>query len=203
MRGNGRPGFAFTGRSEIDIGAGKCLVIDFATRLPYLPLNQKPTSMKTTGSIVLAWAILLSCSQSADQGALKSEIEKTNQEFMKAVSAKDADAVAQMYTENASLMFPNRAAIKGRENIKGFFEETMGTFSELKLTTEEVRGTDEFAVESGRYEMMADGKKIDEGKYLVEWRKVDGKWLLHRDMPSTDMPMPQAVAQPGEGAAVE
>ena len=55
-------------------------------------------------------------------------------------------------------------------------------------------GTDQFAIESGVYELMAGENKVDEGKYLAEWRKVDGKWLLHRDMPSTDMPLPQPVA---------
>ena len=50
-------------------------------------------------------------------------------------------------------------------------------------------------MEMGRYELMAGGNKVDEGKYLVEWKKVDGRWLLHRDMPSTDMPVAQPVAQ--------
>lgn len=161
----------------------------------YLFLRTKPHIMKTTSAILLVMTILFSCSQSVDQAALKSEIEKANQEFVKALATKDADAMSQLYTEDARLMFPNMPAIEGREDIKAFFTESMEGISGLKLTTEEVSGTNDFAVESGRYEMLSEGKKVDEGKYLVHWRKVDGKWLLHRDMPSTDLPIPQPVAQ--------
>ena len=33
-----------------------------------------------------------------------------------------------------------------------------------------------------------DGKTADRGKSCVVWKKVNGQWMLHRDIWSTDMP---------------
>lgn len=152
--------------------------------------------MKLTIAFLLIAVISLSCSRSVDQAALKSEIENANDVFVKAFAGKDADALAQMYTADARLMFPHMPAIEGRENVKQFFQQSLGQgLTSLKLTTESVTGTDEFAIEEGRYEMMAGDTKVDQGNYLVHWKKVDGKWLLHRDMPTTDMALPEPVAQ--------
>lgn len=95
----------------------------------------------------------------------------------------------------ARLMFPHMPAIEGKENIRGFFQQGINEgLTGIKLSTEEVKGTDSFAIEMGRYELMAGENKVDAGKYLVECKKVDGKWLLHRDMPTPDMPLAQPVA---------
>ena len=151
--------------------------------------------MKTIYLSLFATLFLYSCSQPVDQAAIKSEIEKVNQEFANAVSARNTDALTQLYTEDARLMFPHMPAVRGRENIKGFFKQSFDAgITGIKLTTEEVNATNEFAIEFGRYELFAGEQTIDEGKYLVEWRKVDGKWLLHQDMPSTDLPLPQPIA---------
>ena len=158
--------------------------------------------MKAPFAILIA-AMLVSCSQTIDQGSLKSEIERANQAFMQAVSDKSADAVGALYTENARLMFPNMPTIQGRENIKGFFLQAIESgISGIKLTTEEVAGTNDLAVELGRYEMLAGGQTVDEGKYMVEWKKVDGKWLLHKDMPSTDLPAAQSGAKVDETVGI-
>jgi uncharacterized protein (TIGR02246 family) len=133
----------------------------------------------------------------SDQTSLKSEIEKANHEFMNAVAGKDGDAIARLYTENAQLMFPHSPAIEGRENIKSFFQQTVASgITGVKLTTDEVTGTDDFAIESGRYEMLAGDQTVDKGNYLVHWKNVGGEWLLHRDMPMTDQPLAETTAQP-------
>lgn len=159
--------------------------------------------MKTIAIPLLASALLLSCSQSTDQGSLRSGIEKSNQEFMKAVAAKDGEAVKRLYTDDARLMFPHAPTIEGKENIKAFFEQTLDAgITGVNLVTEEVAGTDEFAIESGRYEMKAGDKTVDKGRYIVHWKNVDGKWLLHRDMPTSDQPAPQPVAHPDQTVGI-
>jgi hypothetical protein len=41
----------------------------------------------------------------------------------------------------------------------------------------------------GTYEMIAEGGVvIDNGKFIVIWNRVDGNWLLHRDMINTSLP---------------
>ena len=152
--------------------------------------------MKPSIILLLITLINWSCSRPADQVALKAEIMKANSEFSQALASKNVDALLDMYTSDARLMFPHMPAIQGKENIRAFFQQSIdGGLTGINLSTEEVNGTDEIAMEMGRYELMAGGNKVDEGNYLVEWKKVDGRWLLHRDMPSTDMPVAQPVAQ--------
>jgi hypothetical protein len=43
--------------------------------------------------------------------------------------------------------------------------------------------------EVGRYKLMTtDGAVADAGKYILIWHRVDGKWLLHRDIINTNNP---------------
>ena len=57
------------------------------------------------------------------------------------------------------------------------------------LATTEVASQGNLAYEVGTYEMKTkDGKVADRGKYCVVWKKVGGKWLLHRDIWTTNLP---------------
>ena len=42
---------------------------------------------------------------------------------------------------------------------------------------------------NGRIEDLREVAKIaDKGKYIVIWKKEDGKWKIHRDLSNTDLP---------------
>jgi uncharacterized protein (TIGR02246 family) len=157
--------------------------------------------MKTT-LYLLGLCMLFSCAAKTDQHDLKSEIESANKEWMDAMAKKDADAVAAMYTEDAKFMAPNAPGTTGREAIKKFVTATSG-ISAIRLTTEEVEGTGDLAIESGKYEIMvADNMVVDHGKYLVQWKKNGGKWLLDKDIFNSDLPGARAMAQKDQPVAV-
>jgi uncharacterized protein (TIGR02246 family) len=153
-------------------------------------LNSKPKRMKNICYFLSAVTFLFSCSQPVDRSALKSEIEKANQEFMDAVAARDANAVAALYTEDALVLPPNTPAIQGREGARNFFSGAINSgVSKVNLVTHEVEGDGQTAIERGAYEMMVDGDVVvDKGKYLVHWRNVDGEWKLNKDMFNSDLP---------------
>ena len=45
------------------------------------------------------------------------------------------------------------------------------------------------AYEVGAYALKTkDGKVADRGKYCVVWKRVNGQWLLHRDIWTTNLP---------------
>jgi len=51
------------------------------------------------------------------------------------------------------------------------------------------------AIEEGRYKLLVEGDQVvDQGKYIVTWEKVDGKWKIQRDIWNTNNPAPQARA---------
>ena len=44
--------------------------------------------------------------------------------------------------------------------------------------------------EEGLFEIKTkDDVQIDKGKYIVLWKKEDGKWKLHRDLSNSDLPL--------------
>jgi hypothetical protein len=46
-----------------------------------------------------------------------------------------------------------------------------------------VESTDGTATEVGRYKLMTtDATVADVGKHIVNWHRVDGKWLRHRNI---------------------
>jgi uncharacterized protein (TIGR02246 family) len=164
--------------------------------------SQSPTvrTFAAISSAVLVIVLsLTSCEQQMDKSELKAEIEKANQTWMEAVKKQDAEAVAAMYSDDSFILPANVPAIQGREGIKNFFAGAMGAgIKNVKLITEAVDGDEETAVERGVYEMMAEGGTVvDKGKYLVHWKKVDGRWLFQNDMFSSDMPAPKTLAQKG------
>jgi ketosteroid isomerase-like protein len=50
-------------------------------------------------------------------------------------------------------------------------------------------GDENFVTEEGLFEIKTkEDAPIDKGKYLVLWKKEDGKWKLHRDISNSDLP---------------
>ena len=101
-----------------------------------------------------------------------------------------------MYAEDGYIMPANSPAIQGREGIKGFFAAAMNAgIKDVRLVTEDVDGDDQLAVEKGTYEMRVGGDMVvDQGKYLVHWEKVDGKWMFKNDIFNSNLPAPAAPA---------
>lgn len=120
--------------------------------------------------------------------SLKQEIQSAQNLMADAFLAGDAARAAALYTDDARLMPHGVPTCDGRAAIGGFFGGAIaqGVVS-ARFTTHEVEGDDAQALEIGRYELFAslpngERQRIDDGRYLVVWRKVDGAWRIHRDM---------------------
>lgn len=139
-------------------------------------------------SIALGAALLLA-TLPAFADATREGIQASNAAFAAATTRGDAAAVAALYTDDARLMPAGAANVSGKAAIldywRGALSKGVGT---VKLSTSEVFGRGVTATEVGEY-VISDkaGKPLDHGKYIVIWRRVDGKWKLHRDMFSTSV----------------
>jgi ketosteroid isomerase-like protein len=60
------------------------------------------------------------------------------------------------------------------------------------LHAKEVYKGDDVVTEVGSYEMGDGNKTVDEGKYIVIWKKDGDKWKLYRDIWNSDNPPPPA-----------
>ena len=128
-------------------------------------------------------------------------IDKTRNEYVSAWKAGDAKKIAELYTEDALVLYPDQPAVTGRSAIvsyfKTFFDEFAQTDFDLSSAEMEVAGP--WAFDRGTYRWKgiprAGGKPIDDGgKYLVILkRQASGEWKVARDMDNSDRSASQAA----------
>ena len=144
----------------------------------------------------------------AESDSARSAIEAADARIDGYFAAGKADSAAMGYAEDAVLMMPNQPAIKGRAAIQASMAELIGYGTwQMSVTTSRVDASGPLAVEQGTYvETFTPGSHAppgmaamfpDTGKYVAEWKKVGGKWLIAADIGNSSraMPMPAAVVK--------
>jgi ketosteroid isomerase-like protein len=146
-------------------------------------------------SIVLLVTSFTSCTNSgssilseADKAAITKATTDINQAFN---ATKDYRAyVNAYYAKDATVLYPNSEAIKGRDAIIAnfsLFGSTMNVFPIIR----DIDGKDDLAYVYGTVKMITDaGVELDHGKYLEIWEKQnDHKWQVIYDIYNTSVPM--------------
>lgn len=159
--------------------------------------------MKTAFLAVLS--LLIPASPSFAQH-MAGEIDKLNTRFEQAFNRGDAAAVAQMYTEQATIMPPDSEMVTGRDAIQKFWQGAMQA-GLRNMTLKSIR-VDEFggaaAREIGRFSMEAPGPqdrmRAVDGKYVVVWLKSGDDWKIDTDIWNANKPPEPAVATGGTAA---
>ena len=145
--------------------------------------------LKVTGLLIIISA--LSVSSNA-----QNKVSKNLQEARKAIAnanhiyfdlyGKNDGSILSLYTHDACLMPPNAPSICGTEALAKDFKDTYasGTVKSGKFSTTEVYGDAlEFVTEEGLWQVFdANGKSIDEGKYLKLCKKTKDGWKILRDL---------------------
>ena len=126
-----------------------------------------------------------------DLANAKKEIEAANQEVSNFMAKGDSVGLASCYGTDGALLLNNMPAVKGQANLVkawgGFINSGIGA---IELNTTEVWGDENYITEDGSYVLKAkDGTQLDKGKYLVLWKKENGKWKFHRDISNSDLPV--------------
>jgi uncharacterized protein (TIGR02246 family) len=119
----------------------------------------------------------------------KAAIEKLNDVWTAAFNKGDAAAVAALYTEDAYVLPPGSAMVKGRAAIEAFWRQAAQQMSDAKLTTVDVLPLGRSAArEIGTVTLKTKSQPPQEvvGKYVVVWRKVGRDWKLATDIWNTD-----------------
>lgn len=130
----------------------------------------------------------------ADRAAEEAAIKQADEQFFKAMNAKDAAAAAAVYSNDAVVMPPNSPLLVGNAAVREYLDAFAKT-PQLAITGEatSVNFSDDgtVAYETGKYSStFADdkGKTIkDDGKYLLVLKKVDGKWKVVAEAFNSDM----------------
>jgi ketosteroid isomerase-like protein len=123
----------------------------------------------------------------------KAILEKATARWMESFNTGNAEALAALYAEDAVVAPPNAPAIFGRDAIRADHQEqfaTVGIAIELEDLEFVIKG--DLGYKAGRYRVRTeDDTLIDRGKYLEVWRKIDGTWLIHRDIYNSSLPLPK------------
>ena len=155
------------------------------------------------GSLILGVAAVLlgSCASApqkptVDVAAVKAAVADINQKYMAAVAARDTDAVAGLYSDDARTLAPNAPRADGRAAIRALWVEFLSTpglnltFSSSDVTVSE---SGDLAIDVGSYQMtMTTPKGLpihDVGKYVTVFKKVGDEWKISVDTFNSDQPI--------------
>jgi uncharacterized protein (TIGR02246 family) len=139
---------------------------------------------------VLAFILAFPCNALAQKsGDLHAQIEKLAQAWQKAYDAGDAAGVAALYSKDAVLMVPGSEPASGPGAIQGLIASDIKLGGKLTLTTQDVVGSGDYAVETGKWVANSpDGKHLDHGPYITVYRKAGDGWKIYRDTWNSSMP---------------
>lgn len=121
-----------------------------------------------------------------DMEKLKVEIQTMEDAFAAGEKAKDANAVAAYYAEDAVSYSRNKAPSVGKAAIKesiakGIAEDTTGQVNVYKVV--DLFADGKLVVEIGSWTTTnSDGTAKDNGHYMSLFQQRDGKYVCIRDM---------------------
>jgi uncharacterized protein (TIGR02246 family) len=164
------------------------------------------TIRKAAGILcTIALAVFSIASLAADSAKEIAALQAADQNWARAYNAGNADAVANLYDEQAVLLPPGAPGVNGRAAIKAFFVKDTAESQKAGVTftlgTKPAGGVSgDMGWQSGTYVVKDKaGKAVETGKYLSVSMKKDGKWLYVRDTWNADgAPAPVESAAPAK-----
>lgn len=158
------------------------------------------------GFVLLLLAFSTACQKQATgdaRGSDEAALRSLDDEWARAIAARDVEKTTSYYSDDAILMLPNIPTLTGKEPIRALWKSMLEspTFSGgWKATKVEVARAGDLAYISGNYEFTEqddNGKPItDKGKYVEIWRKqADGSWKCVADMFNSDLPAGASVQE--------
>lgn len=133
-------------------------------------------------SLILALACFVPA-MSARSDEVRDAVEAGNRAFIKAFLRGNATAVANLYTPDAHVIAPGSPVAKGRTAIAAFWQKSIDSgVKDVALETAEVESAGDLAYETGIVRLVGKDGTASSARYLVVWKRIDRRWLLHRDI---------------------
>jgi uncharacterized protein (TIGR02246 family) len=153
--------------------------------------------MRKLGIAVVAVMLAVSAAGvGRGQGKTDPALDKLAKEFMAAFNAKDAAKLSSFYADDAVVMPPNHALVKGRANIEAYFKQDFEqgvTNLQLRPMESATAGTQAFEAGTSTVTVKSGSSTVtDTGKYLTVFKKVGNDWKIVYDAFNSDQPPPPA-----------
>lgn len=126
-----------------------------------------------------------------DMAKIKAEIQALESSWATADNARDTNAVAAFYADDAVSMASNKPMLVGKAAIKKDIEASLGKRAKgatMAYNVLDVFGDGNQVTEVGTTTVKdASGKVTYTGKYMAIWEKRDGKYVCLRDIGNDDV----------------
>jgi len=157
---------------------------------------------RVLSALVLAVSMSACCSSHVSSDFVPGDADRVirslDREFMDGVASANVDMMMNTYADDAVLLPPNAPPQHGRAAIRQFWTGFLaaGKFK-LDLVADDIRQSGDMATEIGHYTVTVTPTGTtavvrDEGKFILAWRKVNGKWAAYADAFSSNNPPPPA-----------
>lgn len=123
--------------------------------------------------------------------AVRKAVEDGNKAFLAAYARSDTAAIGAMYSEHATIMPAGGPLAQGRAAAQEFWKGMIDAgVKNVTLQTVSVEPHGRIAREIGKFTMDLPNQQQQftrvEGKYVVIWKKLAGKWFMDVDIWNTD-----------------
>lgn len=117
-------------------------------------------------------------------------IAQSHRLYLQALSSGDSALFIDRYAKDCWIMPPNAPALCGEEAPLDHFREdyySRGVRNGRFITTDIFGDTGEFVTEVGFFQLLdARDSMIDNGKFLILWKRTAAGWKMFRDSFSSD-----------------
>lgn len=144
--------------------------------------------MRTARLICLALLALPAAALAQVPDDVSAAVAEVNAAFKAAWNAGDAVAITKVYAEDAVVMPPGGEPMQGRIAIHAGFTEALAFGTQMDFETVDILVNGDLAVEVGTFvETNARGSHKDHGNYMSVLRKLEGRWVIVRDIWNSSM----------------
>jgi uncharacterized protein (TIGR02246 family) len=171
--------------------------------------------LKTMFVLAVSIVLLLfsACSQKVNNSADVKAIEAAVQDYAKGYTAKDANAIASLMTDDAAFAQANSPAVVGKEAaqklLQGIFAQYEQSDIELGCTTADIQVRGDLGVAHGTYTFKGTHKTglvpptQDTGNWIAEYkRQSDGSWKCISSIGNSNNPLPGTTADGADEKAL-
>jgi ketosteroid isomerase-like protein len=115
---------------------------------------------------------------------IHSTIRTLSDNFESTFSIGDVTKISGFYTENAMLLPSGFDFVKGKQDIKEFWQSAIDMgIKFIKIDIIEIEQHNDTAIEMSNYTLSGSDKQvIDAGKGIVIWKNAGDAWKMHRDI---------------------
>lgn len=150
----------------------------------------KNYALFTISKLIVFTLLLSSCNstskkETANLDEARKAIQESNAIYFESFKKNDASIFIDRYAEDASILLPNAPQIYGKEGAAKFFRKAYDEYGLRggKFITTAIYGDGvEYVTEEGLWQSFnSKGELMDDGKFLVLWKKTSKGWKMFRD----------------------